>query len=152
MASTKSKHASHVSRGYECHVTVAKPTAKGGRVLLEHIAQRDGDGWKTSCIEGDPLLGPKTYFYFTCHDTDLTQIKKKMANLCERLKGRVLRAKIEEIMYDWRPAKTKTVDWTDLQAKDPIAHLRTAVTALSKRLAEVEDAVRKKADDIYRLD
>ncbi len=87
---------------YECHVTVAKPAD-----ATEFKALAQQHGWKTSCIDGDPLLGAKAFFYFTCHHGNYDKIFKKMKDLVGLLGGQVIREKIEQIIYDTKNQREK---------------------------------------------
>ncbi len=80
---------------YECHVTVEKPSQPA---MYEQLAK--DLGWKTSFIDGDPVLGQKVYFYFTCNHVDFVSIKDKMGALAQRLGPDAIRQKIEKIVYD----------------------------------------------------
>jgi hypothetical protein len=80
---------------YECHVTVDRPSNPDDfNTLAQNL------GWKTSCIDGDPVLGKKVFFYFTCHGTYYGRIYEKMELLASMLGDRVVRKKIEQIIYD----------------------------------------------------
>lgn len=87
---------------YECHVTVERPVNQETRELYERVGTEHG--WKTSMIDGDPVLGKKVFFYFTKHGSSFGSIKNRMFNLEEILGDRVVRSKIEHIVYD---TKTK---------------------------------------------
>lgn len=81
---------------YECHITVEKPT---DRTPFELLATEHG--WKTSCIDGDPVLGKKAFFYFTAHAKSYDHIFQKMSELARILGEKVvIRQKIEHIVYD----------------------------------------------------
>jgi hypothetical protein len=90
-----------VSKPYfECHITIEKPLGYH-QEWFEGIARRTG--WKTSCIDGDPVMGQRAFFYFTCHHPQFESIKAKMHDLENLLKDHfveVLRSKIEQIVYD----------------------------------------------------
>ena len=81
---------------YELHITLTKA------VELE--------GWKSSAIDGDPLLGDGVKHYLTTYTSDEETARKKLWNglweLADRgLRLTVLRAKIEHIIYDVRFSK-----------------------------------------------
>ncbi len=83
---------------FECHVTVPKPKST---VAMDHLASYHR--WKTSFIIGDPLLGNAGYYYFTTHHADYKAIFAKMEELSALLDAlgvKVLRKKIEDIVYD----------------------------------------------------
>lgn len=86
---------------FECHVTVPfDETMESTYSLIGKVYN-----WKTSYIKGDPLLGNKNHFYFTCHSNNFDAIKSKMLDLVDSLKDhkiKVLRQKIELIMLDDR--------------------------------------------------
>ena len=87
---------------YECHVTVAPPATASKRKWFESLAL--AQGWKTSEIAGDPLLGQKNFFYFTTHAKVYEDIYGKMEKLAAHLSDdreiQVLRKKIEHIVFD----------------------------------------------------
>lgn len=88
---------------FECHITCNLKD----EVVCEQIASQCH--WKTSKIDGDPVLGKKAFFYFTSHDTDLSRMMVRMNNVCNTLRARgipVLREKIEVIIYDRKEATT----------------------------------------------
>lgn len=84
---------------FECHVTVVKPTLSD---LLMYNTIAKAHGWKTSAIEGDPVLGDQVWFYFTYHSQELATLKIKMDALCASLGPAVVRRKIEQIILDER--------------------------------------------------
>ena len=87
---------------YECHITTAVKDSE----MCEKIAE--SHGWKTSEIKRDPILGDDSHFYLTCHTRDFMEMLEKMRNTAQRLEAcgvKVLRQKIEHIIYDSRTAK-----------------------------------------------
>lgn len=87
---------------YECHITTLVKDAE----VCELIAR--AEGWKTSEIKRDPILGDGSHFYLTCHSTDFMEIFGKMKDTANKLGDvgvQVLRKKIEHIIYDSRTAK-----------------------------------------------
>lgn len=88
---------------YECHVTINKPETAHEHEKMDKMGK--DLGWKTSCIERDPLLGRATYFYFTTHHVDYDSIFRKMKSLSEVLGNLVIREKIEHILYDTKRSK-----------------------------------------------
>lgn len=80
---------------FECHITCERPN---DTTALEALAAKYS--WKTSYIVGDPLLGTGGFFYFTAYDTDLVNMKLRMHEMADRISVRVLRKKIEQIVYD----------------------------------------------------
>lgn len=92
---------------YECHITVPMPS---GGMLHEFEDIGEDHGWKTSYIQGDPLLGEKRYFYFTRFGTDLMDLANQMSALTNVLRNydiQVLRQKIEEILFDTKTGHDK---------------------------------------------
>ena len=84
---------------FECHITVENDL--GRKVFYQLLAEQCG--WKTSCIDGDPLLGKGLHFYFTRHDKNYEDMFiniEKLAGLLELDKVVIIRKKIEHIMYD----------------------------------------------------
>lgn len=84
---------------YECHITVPQSHS----ATAQSVAK--ANGWKTSEIARDPLLGDKTFFYLTCHTTDYDVMWRKMRATVDHLGIRgvpVLREKIERIEHDVR--------------------------------------------------
>lgn len=90
---------------YECHITVpvGDATAAANNAVVEMLVEECR--WKTSEIKRDPVLGDDSHFYFTSHlvDRDKMEVKMKAAIMLLRAAGvRVLRAKIEHVIYDER--------------------------------------------------
>ena len=84
---------------YECHITAQVKDAK----VCELIAR--AEGWKTSEIKRDPILGDGSHFYLTCHHHNFMTIFGKMKDTANKLGDAgitVLRKKIEHIIYDSR--------------------------------------------------
>lgn len=87
---------------YECHVTFM-----GLRENLPTIAG-ELKHWKTSAIDGDPLLGDGVKCYLTRHysgEESLSVLKLDMEFAARRLKSRsleVLRQKVELVIWDTR--------------------------------------------------
>jgi hypothetical protein len=84
---------------FECHVTVSNPNEE----ICEEYAKLYE--WKTSKIERDPLLGDKTFFYFTCHGKEYDSVFSKMKQCVEDLQMlglKCVREKIEHIIHDVR--------------------------------------------------
>ena len=83
---------------YECHITFQISDRNKIEVL-------SGQYWKFSAIDGDPVLGAKTFCYLTAHDTDFEALKTHMKYMVEIAAGRgtpAVRCKIEQILYDSR--------------------------------------------------
>lgn len=83
---------------YECHITVEITKDKAIRTAWEVLADRCG--WKTSCIDGDPLLGAKSHFYFTRHSKNFMYLFDQMNEFSEMINAKIIRKKIELIVYD----------------------------------------------------
>ena len=84
---------------FECHITVPISQAEAAsRIAIN-------EGWKTSAIERDPILGDDTHFYLTAHGHDFVLLQQKM-NLAHFMLGaarvHVRRCKIEAIIIDQR--------------------------------------------------
>lgn len=63
------------------------------------------EGWKTSKIDGDPVLGSGIKFYFTKYEILLRNAEDslyKIHSILVRNKLKVVRLKIEQIIYDKR--------------------------------------------------
>lgn len=96
---------------FESHITVKSPANKETRSILENIAKKHH--WKTSEINGDPILGKKTFFYFTSYGETQNDVFLRMKKVCNDLNSEgieVLREKIEYIVYD---TKSNTLIETD---------------------------------------
>jgi hypothetical protein len=102
---------------YECHITIDLKDAEMGKFYVINVEDfgRDGEPrqgsplvWKHSEIARDPLLGEKSFFYLTCHDSDVERIFKRMRYATQWLEGqnvKVLREKIELIVFDTKTSK-----------------------------------------------
>lgn len=85
---------------FECHVTINTPE---GMKYLRCVDLAEELGWHSSMIDGDPVLGKGSRFYFTCHAREYIGLYNKMEHLVLTLKTlgfTVLRKKIELVMYD----------------------------------------------------
>lgn len=82
---------------FECHITVHFSDS----LIAASIAEQNH--WKTSEIARDPVLGDKPFYYLTKYDEDyvklFSHLKMTVGDL-QRAGARVLREKIELIMYD----------------------------------------------------
>lgn len=88
---------------FECHVTIRNFAQVSTKTVLELVAQQLR--WKTSVIQGDPILGEESFFYFTAHAGDYMEMYERMRTLLKRLheeKIPVCRKKIELVLYDQR--------------------------------------------------
>ena len=91
------------SRGYECHLTMPAVDEETISGLAE------GEYWKFSKIDGDPVMGDSVYFYLTRHRDQFLTIRADMHYMIEKLRAHgidVLRAKIEEIVFDTKAGDT----------------------------------------------
>lgn len=82
---------------FECHVTVDVKDAP----LAAQIAVLEG--WSTSEIARDPVLGNKNYFYLTKHSKFVNKLFFEMNQLTllfAKANIEVLREKIEVIIHD----------------------------------------------------
>lgn len=82
---------------FECHITCDLADEE----VVEAVAK--DHHWKTSTIDGDPVLGQKAFIYLTAYDVELPRMMHRMSAACGALQGfgvRSLREKIEVIIYD----------------------------------------------------
>ncbi len=82
---------------FEIHVTIDKKDA----ILAEMLAKEQH--WKTSKIDGDPVLGAKPFFYLTTHTSDFKKAYDRMNTMVNDLGANgifVIREKIELIVHD----------------------------------------------------
>lgn len=89
---------------FECHITIPLAGAAFGEDVAAQLH------WKTSQIERDPVLGKESFFYLTTHDSDYMRLFDRMRRAVFTLESagcRVLREKIELIMYDTKTRKLK---------------------------------------------
>lgn len=83
---------------YECHITYDNVDEYRQECLEQYAFQ---NGWKTSWIEGDPLLGPGKRMFLTSHSKRLLQLHQKMSDaLVSRDMPPAVRSKIEHIIHD----------------------------------------------------
>jgi hypothetical protein len=84
---------------YEIHITsIATP-----KDIKKYKEVAECYGWKTSCIDGDPILGEGVKFYFTTHEKQMDVAQSRMNQLhyvLNNMKAPVLRKKIERIVLD----------------------------------------------------
>jgi hypothetical protein len=82
---------------FECHITVS--LANGP--LAWQVANEFH--WSTSEIARDPVLGKASYFYLTSHGDDFVDLYRRMETVATELERegvKVIRKKIEAILYD----------------------------------------------------
>lgn len=91
---------------FECHITIANPDLIKGASRIELKEVAINQGWKTSEINGDPLLGDKLWFYFTKHSDSYESLTIAMNTLENYLYHKygivIMRKKIEQILLDIR--------------------------------------------------
>lgn len=84
---------------FECHITCK--VAFVNELEINNLYKLAEEfNWKTSFIEGDPLLGSDTFFYLTSYHEDLQVLKLRMHEMSDRVGKLVIRKKIEQIVYD----------------------------------------------------
>lgn len=84
---------------YEGHIT-CDVKSQSDRVWLDRFGR--SNRWSTSWIMNDPMLGSKDYFYFTRYSSSLRGLKKAMTNFITYIPAKVVRMKVEKIVYDKR--------------------------------------------------
>lgn len=97
---------------YECHITLNAEDADKATALLDKTDMK----WKTSKIDGDPVLGKKIYFYLTTHAVDYSEIHQKMSRTAAVLYAGgldVVRQKIEAIVFDTKVGICSTITEAD---------------------------------------
>lgn len=84
---------------YECHLTYEgiEPGSSEEEQLLE-LAQTQG--WKSSYVTHDPVLGPGRRFFLTGHSTDLGYLASVMRWMVANSVLPPAREKIEHIVHD----------------------------------------------------
>lgn len=82
---------------FECHLTFDK--------THRAVVQTLRDDWKFSEIDGDALMGAKSFCYLTAYDTKAHRLldrAKAVEQAAKQHGAEALRCKIEEIVYDTR--------------------------------------------------
>lgn len=82
---------------YECHITVHTNDAEKATRCAKELH------WKTSQIDGDPVLGQRPFFYLTTHSDNAPEMFARMGRAVNALEFdgvKVLREKIELIIHD----------------------------------------------------
>jgi hypothetical protein len=107
---------------YECHITIEAPnflgeprrTAVARRSIKEVVEEI---GWKFSAIEGDIVMGEGVKLYATHHynsklpaDDVVALLKDAAAIIDGRSDAKILRRKVELVIYDDRSSKVKPCD------------------------------------------
>lgn len=70
--------------------------------LIDDIV-REYSNWKTSSIQGDPVLGPETRYYLTSHAKNFPKAYSEMVEMSKCLEANgvtITRQKIELIIFD----------------------------------------------------
>jgi len=88
---------------FESHITCEISSLEERKVLeafglLTH--------WKTSCIDRDPILGDRVFFYFTKHSKSGDELIAETQEFAKTIPGRVIREKVEQIIYDTKVKKS----------------------------------------------
>lgn len=81
----------------EIHITVSTKDSDEATNVANLL------NWKTSEIARDPLLGQDTFFYLTTHRESIETAMADMnacANMLEANGVKILRMKIEHVIYD----------------------------------------------------
>lgn len=87
-------------RYYECHITIEGPP--------DDVRKRvEAFGWKFSCIDGDPVVGPGVKCYATMHYNERQRVQFciDMTNMVADVLAHdfpVTRRKVEVVVYDTR--------------------------------------------------
>lgn len=98
---------------YECHITIEEPDKRHWsyvRLAVEQV------GWKFSAIEGDIVLGDGIKCYATRHynaripSERMVDILQETAAALEKLGIKVIRRKVELVIFDDRSSKVKPCD------------------------------------------
>ncbi len=82
---------------YECHITCSRIDSNKVLKIAEETK------WKFSAIDGDPIMGKEPYCYLTQYCSDPKDLYDSMKLVCRLLTSydvKVLREKIEQIIYD----------------------------------------------------
>lgn len=85
---------------YECHITIEDVKRRTLKTVVEEL------GWKFSAIDGDPSLGDKVFCYGTAHKSATMNPAvvifemKQVADAIKRQGFKVVRQKVELVMYD----------------------------------------------------
>lgn len=97
---------------YETHITIEALPFDKSRIkrLVELI------GWKFSAIEGDIVLGDGVKYYATMHfnarlpENDVVKMLTDAADYLTAKMVKVVRRKVEKVIYDDRSSKVKPCD------------------------------------------
>jgi hypothetical protein len=87
---------------YECHITVPRDHLDEAETCV------DPGYWRSSRIDGDPVLGKQVYGYLTAHDHDLQTLFANMDAAANTLRAAgvvVIREKIEHIIHDTKTGR-----------------------------------------------
>ena len=87
---------------FECHITIADSLSHTHVNIKQSVLDAK---WKFSCIDGDPLLGKQILYYATRwfeHRENAIIETNRQKDLFIQHGLRVVRAKVEEVIYDAR--------------------------------------------------
>lgn len=108
---------------YECHITVHVQHAKAAEAVAKDLH------WKTSQIDGDPVLGDRPFFYLTTHCSNVEDMMHRMrmcTDMLERVNGvPVIREKIELIIHDTKTRRK--LELSDVMQTNEMVAFRTTV-------------------------
>ncbi len=91
---------------YECHITIQH--SYDCKELLRIQDEIEDMNWKYSVIDGDPTLGDDCFCYATAHMPmrfgleKVIEAMKKVTSSLQNKKMRVIRQKVELVVYDER--------------------------------------------------
>lgn len=81
---------------FEGHITYLAQFAS----IIKEDAEKSG--FKTSKIDGDPVMGDKVFFYLTAHSDSFETLLMKMKNYIMSQRVKPVRYKIEATLIDVR--------------------------------------------------
>lgn len=88
---------------FEAHITVTRDQGQDAIKVARHYVSWGGAEWKASNFDADPIMGDKPYSYLTSYyeDEDVLLLRvRRMEKLLKNNGIKVLRSKIERIIYD----------------------------------------------------
>lgn len=98
---------------YECHITIARPEFISTAMILLVQNLIKSKKWKYSAIDGDPFLGDGIKLYATRHfniklpEEEVLQKLNSVADFLEESGFKVVRRKIEKVIYDTKLVNAK---------------------------------------------